>query len=290
MLLVADSGSTKCDWILVKPDGERLETSTMGFNPFFHYSELIENELNKNKLFNQYADKVEQIIFFGAGASSDARNLIVENGLKNVFKNAKNINVDHDVKAAAIATAEDNPGIVCILGTGSNSCYFDGNTISEKIPALGYILGDEGSGAYFGKILLSKYLYHKLPVELATSLENEYGVTKESVFEGVYNKPNANVYLASFMKFAHENKEHPFFKEMIYNGLSAFINLHVWCFENFREVPVHFVGSIAYHFRDVLENVAKNYRFRLGRIIKKPISSLADYYCKKLNYPIGKIQ
>ena len=286
MLLVADSGSTKCDWILVKSTGERLETSTMGFNPFFHTAELIESELKKNKLFNTHAGEVLQIRFYGAGASSEGRNKIIENGLKRVFINAPDIKVDHDVKAAAIATAQDDAGIVCILGTGSNSCYYDGETITEKIPALGYILGDEGSGAYFGKILLSKYLYKKLPIELATALEKDYGVTKESIFEAIYNKPNANVYLASFMKFAHENKEHPFFKELIYNGLSTFINIHVWCFENFREVPVHFVGSIAFHFKEVLEEVAKNYRFTIGNIIKKPVDPLADYYCKKLNYPL----
>lgn len=286
MLLVADSGSTKCDWILVKSTGERLETSTMGFNPFFHNEELIGNELRKNELFREFSEKVLHIRFYGAGASSTERNNIIEKGLQSVFINATEIVVDHDVKAAVIATAEDNAGIVCILGTGSNSCYYDGKTVHEKIPALGYILGDEGSGAYFGKKLLSKYLYKKLPLELAASLEKEYGVTKESILDSIYKKPNANVYLASFMKFAHANQSHPFFKELIYKGLSEFINIHVWCFENFREVPVHFVGSIAYYFRDVLEEVAKNYRFTIGRIIKKPVTSLADYYCKKLNYPL----
>ncbi|MFM9943598.1 MAG: hypothetical protein ACKVQB_00050, partial [Bacteroidia bacterium] len=190
MLLVADSGSTKCDWILVKSTGERLETSTMGFNPFFHNSVFIESELKKNELFVKYAGEVADLYFFGAGASSQNRNSIIENGLKKVFTNAKNIIVDHDIKAAVIATAGDQPGIVCILGTGSNSCYFDGETVSEKIPALGYILGDEGSGAYFGKILLTKYLYKKLPMELETALEKDCGVSKESIFEAIYNKPN----------------------------------------------------------------------------------------------------
>lgn len=258
----------------------------MGFNPFFHNEELIGNELRKNELFREFSEKVLHIRFYGAGASSTERNNIIEKGLQSVFINATEIVVDHDVKAAVIATAEDNAGIVCILGTGSNSCYYDGKTVHEIIPALGYILGDEGSGAYFGKKLLSKYLYKKLPLELAASLEKEYGVTKESILDSIYKKPNANVYLASFMKFAHANQSHPFFKELIYKGLSEFINIHVWCFENFREVPVHFVGSIAYYFRDVLEEVAKNYRFTIGRIIKKPVTYLADYYCKKLNYPL----
>jgi N-acetylglucosamine kinase-like BadF-type ATPase len=286
MLLVADSGSTKCDWILVKSNGERLETNTMGFNPFFHNEELIASEISKNEILMSHADKILNIYFFGAGASSKQRNTIVENGLKKVFKNTVELRVDHDLIGAAIATAEDDPGIACILGTGSNSCYYDGITVHEVVPALGYILGDEGSGAYFGKILLSKYLYKKLPIELATALENEYGVTKESIFEAVYNKPNPNVYLASFMRFARDHNDHPFFKEMIYKGISGFINIHVWCYENFREVPVHFVGSIAYYFKDTLEEVAKNYRFTIGKIVKKPVTPLADYYCKKLNFPI----
>jgi hypothetical protein len=286
MLLVADSGSTKCDWILVKPDGERIDTHTMGFNPFFHNEEIISSEILKNELLAKNADKIEYISFYGAGASSDSRNSIVERGLKMVFKNTKKIIVDHDLKAAAIATAQDSPGIACIIGTGSNSCYYDGSTVHEVVPALGYILGDEGSGAYFGKLLLSKYLYKKLPIELAKGLEEEYNISKEAIFEAVYNKPNPNVYLASFMKFALKHKDHPFFKEMIYKGLSAFINIHVWCYDNFREVPVHFVGSIAYYFHDVLEEVARNYRFTIGNIIRKPVSPLADYYCKKFNYPI----
>lgn len=286
MLLVADSGSTKCDWILVKSNGERLETNTMGFNPFFHNEELIASEISKNEILMSYADKILNIYFFGAGASSKQRNTIVENGLKKVFKNTVELRVDHDLIGAAIATAEDDPGIACILGTGSNSCYYDGKTVHEVVPALGYILGDEGSGAYFGKILLSKYLYKKLPIELATALEKHYGVTKESIFEAVYNKPNPNVYLASFMRFARDHNDHPFFKEMIYKGISGFINIHVWCYENFREVPVHFVGSIAYYFKDTLEEVAKNYRFTVGKIVKKPVTPLADYYCKKLNFPI----
>lgn len=286
MLLVADSGSTKCDWILVFPDGKRIETGTMGFNPFFHTSELIREKIQENEVLAQYAPSVKHIRFYGAGASSDQRNAIVEQGLRMVFTQTESLLVDHDMKSAAIATAQDNPGIACILGTGSNSCYYDGNTVHEMVPALGYVLGDEGSGAYFGKILLSKYLYKKLPHDLSEALERNYGVTKESIFEAVYNKPNPNVYLASFMKFAREHHEHPFFKEMIYKGISSFINIHVWCFENFREVPVHFVGSIAYYFRDVLEEVSRNYRFTVGNVIRKPVKPLTDYYCRKLNYPV----
>ena len=240
----------------------------------------------KNDLLNLYKNDVLHICFYGAGASSESRQAIVNNALKRVFHNTNEIMVDHDLKGAAIATAQGDPGIACILGTGSNSCYYDGSIVHEVVPSLGYVLGDEGSGAYFGKILLSKYLYKKLPIEVSMALETELGITMESVFEGVYSKPDPNVYLASFMHFAFERKDHPFFKDMIYKGISTFMNIHVWCYENFREVPVHFVGSIAYLFKDVLEEVAKNYRFTIGNILQKPIHSLVEYHCKKLNYPL----
>jgi glucosamine kinase len=278
MLLVADSGSTKSDWVLVKNDGVRLETSTMGFNPFFHDEDFIESELNKNELFSEYASQVKTIRFFGAGSSSVERKKIIEVGLKRVFNQTDSVIVDHDVMAASIATSQGKPGIVCILGTGSNSIYYDGHDVSEKVPALGYILGDEGSGAYFGKQILTKYLYKKFPTDLKEAFELEYGINKDVILESVYKKPHANVYLASFMKFAHKNQEHPFFREMIYQGFASFVGIHVCCYENFREVPVNFVGSVAFYFRNVLEVIAKNYRFTLGTVIKKPIESLADFY------------
>ncbi len=280
MLLVADSGSTKCDWVLLNEKGERIETSTMGFNPFFHDSALVEKAIRENNVLMQNAAQIKKIRFFSAGASNAGNIAILERALKAVF-NTGDIQVDHDLKGAAIACTQGMEGIVCILGTGSNSCYFDGTDLSEKLPALGYILGDEGGGAYFGKQIATKYLYKKMPAELVESFENEFGATKDKILESVYTKLNANVYLASLMKFAHAHKDHVFFKEMIYKGLSQFVSIHVWCYDNFREVPVHFVGSVAYHFKDLLEEVAKNYRFSTGNIIQKPIHSLVDYYAVK---------
>ncbi len=281
MILVADSGSTKCDWLLIDDSNHRKKTTTMGFNPFFHSSELVHQKLAENNLLIENALKVEEVYFYGAGCSSAARNLIIEQGLRKVFTNASVVLVDHDLTGAAVATAGDSPGISCIIGTGSNSCFFDGENVHEEVPALGYILGDEGSGSYFGKIMLSDWLYHRMPKTLAIEFEEKYSITKENIFESVYNKPDANVYLASFMRFASDNKNHPYFKEMIYQGLAKFISIHVWCFNNFREVPVHFVGSVAYYFREVLEEVARNHRFTVGKTEKRPVDPLADYHYSK---------
>ena len=286
MILVADSGSTKCDWILISENGERFETHTMGFNPFFHNEHLIEDELNKNTLLRRHADLISHIYFYGAGASSSDRNAIIERGLAKIFTKTKKIVVDHDVKAAVIATAKDQKGIVCILGTGSNSCYSDGKNISEIIPALGYILGDEGSGSFFGKKILTAYLYKKLPTELAELLEHIYGVNKELILETVYKQPNANVYLATFAKFAYEYRKHIFFEPMIRDGLTEFINMHVCCYPNYKDVPVHFIGSIAFYFKDVLGEIALNYPLTIGEIVKNPISLMADYYCNKHAIPL----
>jgi N-acetylglucosamine kinase-like BadF-type ATPase len=276
MILVADSGSTKCDWLIINK-GESLKTHTMGFNPFFHNTALVESELLKNVEFQKIKDQVKEVHFYGAGCSSIARNLVIHNALSAVFTNA-DINVDHDLTGAAVATCETKPGIACIIGTGSNSCYFDGDKTVENVPALGYVLGDEGSGSYFGKILLSEYLYNRLPQDLHDAFAERFSVNKEEIFTNVYNQPNPNVYLASFMRFVSDHRDHPYFKEMIYNGLAKFVNIHVWCYDNFREVPVHFVGSIAYYFREVLEEVAKNHRFTIGNIEKRPVDAIAKFY------------
>lgn len=281
MILIADSGSTKCDWMVVTKDNHRTKTHTMGFNPFFHDTELISEKLMENEYLVKVRKNIDNVFFYGAGCSSVDRNNIVLKALKQVFTDATTIKVDHDLTGAALATANDSPGIACILGTGSNSCQYDGNQITENIPALGYILGDEGSGSYFGKQMLSDWLYNRMPEKLAVEFGKRYEISKESIFESVYNKPHANVFLASFMRFASDHKHHPYFRQMIYQGLAHFISIHVWCYKNFRQVPVHFVGSIAYYFDEELREVARNHRFTVGKIEKRPIDPLGDYHYLK---------
>lgn len=281
MILVADSGSTKSDWIIVDPNNKRSKTHTMGFNPFFHSTELITQKISENAELSDVADKIDGVFFYGAGCSSEDRNNIVKKAIQNIFKNANNVIVDHDLTGAALATTNCEEGISCILGTGSNSCYFDGEKVHEAVPALGYILGDEGSGSYFGKFMLSEWLYHRMPKELASKFGETYNLTKEGIFEATYNLPNPNVYLASFMRFVSEHKDHKYFQDMIYQGLAKFASIHIWCFSNFRDVPVNFVGSIAYYFQEQLQEVAKNHRFTLGNIEKRPVDPLTDYHFNK---------
>ncbi|MCC6252099.1 MAG: hypothetical protein IT238_06515 [Bacteroidia bacterium] len=281
MYLIADSGSTKCDWMLLKNDNQRESFSTMGFNPFFHNEEIIKNAIINNEELSKYALDVKLVFLYSAGCSSKELKLIVEHGLKAVFKNA-NIYVDHDLVGAAFSTYNGEPGITCILGTGSNSCYFDGDNVTEEVPALGYILGDEGSGSYFGKKMLADYLYKKLPSDIQNYLQKDLKLTKKEIFENVYMKPHANVYLASFMKILSNYKESEYVKVNVENGLRHFITNHVCCFPNYNKVPVHFIGSIAFHFEDILHKVLKDMNIKAGNIIKKPIDGLVDYHLKYL--------
>ena len=199
MILIAESGSTKTDWVLIDESNEKQYFKTIGFNPFFHSTDLIVSTVQKNKELIAYSDQISKVFFYGAGCSSSDMNQIVLKAMNRLFPNADS-NVDHDLLACALATYEDEPSISCILGTGSNSCFFDGENVREEVPAIAYVLGDEGSGAYYGKKLLRDYLYNKLPTDIKYGLENELKITKAAIFERVYMRPHANVYLASFIE------------------------------------------------------------------------------------------
>ena len=280
MIIVAESGSTKCDWLISSHEGAVCETHTMGFNPFFHQPEEILTHLRANTDLSDAALKASAVYFYGAGCSSPERNEIILTALQQFFTGA-HCEVNHDLNASAFATWDGRPAITCIIGTGSNSCYYDGNAVSEKVPALGYILGDEGSGSYFGKKIVADYLYKRLPAELQTAFYEQYKLQKEEIFHQVYNTNKANVFLASFMRFIVPHKDHPYMQELVYEGLSRFAEIHICCFPNFHEVPVHFVGSVAYYFTEILQRVAAEKGFTLGVIDKNPGMSLLKYHLKR---------
>ena len=277
MIVVAESGSTKCDWLLDDGKGHVHETFTIGFNPFFHTTEVVLEHLKANTDLMKYALQIEEVHFYGAGCSSENRNAVIKVALETVFTQAK-CHVGHDLNASAYSTYTGEPAITCILGTGSNSCYFDGNEVSEVITALGYILGDEGSGSYFGKQILAAYIYERLPKELQKDFKGRYQLTKEEIFSKVYNQRDANVFLASFMRFLVPHKEHPYFSDIINKGLRQFAEIHITCYPNYREVPVHFVGSVSYYFQDVLRDIASEMGFTVGIINKNPVSALLEYH------------
>ena len=224
MIFIIESGSTKSDWVLIDDKNNQSFYKTIGFNPYFHSADVIGSEIRKNKELIDLVDEIDRIYFYGAGCSSEELNNIVQNGLGSVFTSAKII-VEHDLLACAFATYDGEPGISCILGTGSNSCYFDGNDLHEEVPALGYVLGDEGSGSYFGKFLLSSYLYNKLPKEISEAFDKKFGLSKDEIIDRVYKQPNPNVFIASFMPFIIDCKNNPFIGDYIVSGLNHFLEV-----------------------------------------------------------------
>lgn len=282
MILVADSGSTKADWKIF--DGKKFldyKTSTKGFNPFFHDTEFIVKELSTNERLSEISEKVDKVFFYGAGCSSPERIAKIKNGLSTFFTNAT-VEVGHDLEAAVYSVFTPNtPCIVSILGTGSNSAYYDGNTIDNSIPALSYVLGDEGSGTYYGKRILASFLYNRLPPKMHDELKNRYQLTKETIFDNVYKQPNANVYLASFAKFLSDHKEYHYVKRLVYQGMLEFMDIHICGYENYQQVESHFIGSIAFYFEDILREVASRRQIKVGKIIKQPVHSLAEYIVER---------
>lgn len=279
-ILIADSGSTKCDWMVIDGQGTNLsEFHTMGFNPYFHDADLVESKMRESEEAMALANEVSKVYFYGAGSSSEALCSVIREGLERVFTQA-NVHVGHDLDGAAYSTYAGESAITCIIGTGSNSCYFDGSTASEEVPALAYILGDEASGSWFGKRLLSLHLYHKLDPVVDADFVSTFGFSKDDIVNRVYQEPNANVFLASFMTFIGRHQEVPQIISLLEEGFQAFIDVHVKCYKNYKEVPVHFVGSVAYHFQPVLRHVCEREGISVGQIIKRPIDGLANYHVK----------
>ena len=279
MIFIIESGSTKSDWVLVDDKSKQTFYKTIGFNPYFHSAELVSSEIKKNKEIIGHASSVKKIFFYGAGCSSEKMNNTIEKGIQSVFKDAE-IFVEHDLLACAFATYEGEPGISCIIGTGSNSCHFDGVNLNEEVPALGYVLGDEGSGSYFGKFLLSSFLYHKLPTDLLKDFQDTYALTEADIVSGVYQKESPNVFIASFMPFVVKHKKHKFFNDVLVKGLQHFMEVHVCCYKDYLDTPVHFVGSLSVLLEDELRIAADNLGIEIRSVIAKPIQNLVDYHLK----------
>lgn len=282
MILVADSGSTKTHWRLVDTEVKIYSFSTLGFNPFFWKSEDIVKEIRKNLPANikQHAKDVKEIFFYGAGCSSPSRNKIISSSLKRIFPKSK-IEVHHDLLASARALCGDHEGIACILGTGSNSCYYDGKKITESFGGLGHTLGDEGSGKQIGKKLLQAYLNKSLPQNVSKTFEREYRLSKEKILDSVYKKQHPNKYMASFTKFISDNIQEPSLRAIVKDSFLEFFTKYISKYKKHKQVPVGCVGSIGFYFHDILREVAIENHVRLEKIIESPINELVKYHLNK---------
>lgn len=286
MILITDGGSTKCDWILLDDKGEvALKTRTLGLNPAVIPEQELINRIKDNSELSTLFTKVDQVDFYGAGCGTPKPSQLLKEVIASLFVNAK-VTIAEDTVAAVYAATQE-PGIVCILGTGSNSCYFDGKDIHNPIESLGFILMDEASGNYFGKRLIRDYYYNKMPAVLAKEFENRFNLDADEIKANIYKKPNPNMYLASFAEFIFQpDQNRPenameingYFYGLISEGINKFIERRILCFKEAQHVPIHFIGSIAHFSEDIIRDCMKPYHLELGNIIRRPIDGLIEYY------------
>src|SRR5690606_1806831 len=260
MILIADSGSTKADFVALDNQGNNLfTTETLGLNPEVLTKEDVIGRLDQRFDIQYNKDKVEKLFFYGAGCGTDRMKNHFKEIFQEYFPNAE-VSVKEDTYAAAYATNPTNEkAIICILGTGSNCSYFHGKELIQKVQSLGYIAMDDASGNHFGKELIRHYYFNKMPKHLAEKFEQEYDLDADSVKENFYKKPNPNAYLASFAKFLITHKKEPICQKIIFNELDLFVENYIEQFEDYKEVPVHFVGSIAFYLKDELKKALESH-------------------------------
>jgi glucosamine kinase len=275
-ILIADSGSTKCEWCFIS-NGRKQFINTQGASPYF-LNELQLVALMQNELLPALKkNKPARIYFYGTGCAAPANRAIVRRAIKNVFPGAW-IEVEHDLTGAARALCGRKKGIVAILGTGSNSGYYNGKKIIRNSPGLGYVLGDEGSGAYLGKKVLQYYLYKTFEGELHDKFNNKYKVTAAEILDAVYKKTLPNRYIASFAMFLAENRGHYMIENIIEDGLYDFFSIHLMSYPESGKIPVYFTGSVAFGFQDILKELCKSFGWQTGNFLARPMDGLIAFH------------
>jgi len=277
MKLIADSGSTKTTWALLEKGELNSTINTPGLNPYFLTSEMIEATLRADLAPNLPCDFIREIHFYGAGCSTENNNNLLKEAMKIFFRKA-DIFIYHDIFGAARALFDSGPGIACILGTGCNSCYFDGNEVKSGVPSLGYLFGDEGAGSYIGKIFMEKYLKNRIPGDLREEFNSIYNFKLEDILNAIYNRPFPNRWLASFSEFLAPRQNHPFVNELVGSSFNAFFREQLFKYENYKNTPVGFVGSIAFFYKNILLETAKEAGIRVETILRSPLEGLITYH------------
>lgn len=283
MILIADGGSTKTDWIaLDNKNKEIVKVQSLGLNPsLLDPKELTNRLLNVAELM-AIKDEISKIYFYGAGCGTLQPSQILHEIMQTIFPNAT-IQLHEDMLAAVLATSGNSEAIVCILGTGSNSCYYDGKHIKIISPSLGYTIMDEASGNYFGKLLIRDYYYKTMPNRIANYFSEAFHLDPDYIKQQLYREQNPNRYLASFAKFMYPFKEEEYIRGIILKGFHDFFTYRIIPFKKDKTTPLYFIGSIAYYFRDLLEEVAQTYDLHITNILQRPIDGLVNYHKDMLN-------
>jgi len=280
MIAIIDGGSTKCDWVILENSGKlKTRTTTLGFNPNIINPDFIMQEIDKNQELFTLKSQIEKVFFYGSGCGTPDNAQKVADEFQKTFPTAE-INVKEDMTAAAYAAYNGKPAIICILGTGSNSCYFDGNKIRTDLPSLGFLIGDEGSGSALGKHLLRRFFMKKLPKDLEADFIETYHLTIEEAIRSMYHNPRANAYLGEFNKFVAERKKHPYFQNMVFDEMKNFLDYQVLPYPEAGESEINFIGYIAYIYEDILRAAAAELNLQIGKVVQKPIESLVEYHKK----------
>src|ERR1700761_5923660 len=282
MILVADSGSSKTDWLLNIPQQEPRQFRTAGLNPYFlSEKDIIKILQDEAADMIAFAPDITEIYFFGAGCSSPDRHEIVSNAISSLFTNSY-VSVDSDLLGSAYATCGHEKGLCCVLGTGSNISFFDGEDIHAGRHGLGFVLGDEGGGTWFGKAMITDYLYGNMPADISKKFKAAYPIDKEIIIKRVYQAPNAISYLAAFTRFLSSVRQSDYAQNLLRKGMLEFIETNIkTSYPQYQDYKCHFVGSIAYVFADELKAVCKENGIHVGKIIRKPINDLMAFILKR---------
>lgn len=274
--LIADSGATKAEWVLLH-NGKKKTIFTQGISPYFLSTEQIVDLIQAELVKKLNGVEITQIFYYGTGCANPDNARSIKNALKKNFPKAKS-DVQTDLMAAARAVCGNQKGVACILGTGSNSCYYNGKKIIKNSPGLGYVLGDEASGAYLGKKVIQYYLYETFDDELRARFDAKFVTTRVEILDNVYKKPLPNRYLATFTMFLAENRGHYMIENIIEDGLNDFFFQHLCKYGEVWKYPVSFVGSVAHGFKDVIADLCHSYEFELGSILKNPMQGLVKFH------------
>ena len=281
MILIADSGSTKTDWCVVENGQPIQQISTNGINPLFQTEEEISNEIATSLLPQLKTNALDAVYFYGAGCGFPDKIAMVHRAITKHLQIKREVEVNTDMLAVAHGLCQHEAGIACIMGTGSNSCYYDGKQIVSNVSPLGFILGDEGSGAVLGKLLVGDILKNQMTPELKEKFLKQFGLTPADIIDHVYRKPFPNRFLASLSPFLAQNIDEPCIHALVLGSFKSFLKRNVMQYENFRNSKVHFIGSVAFYYKTILAEAAQEMNIQLGTIIKSPMEGLIKYHSGK---------